>query len=514
MPKLVDVPGMGIVEFPDGMNDKQIAAAIAANMPAEKPKSAADDVGAMQAALIGAGRTTDKVVQGVRQLYNSAIGDKATLAKMAQDEADKDSLYAPLRAARPIATGIGEAAPMLAVPVGGAGNAAAFIGRSALAGGVPAALSYGTAEERLKAGAVGAAGGAVGGGIGLGAAKLLKPAGAGAAGISSEAAAAADRLGLNLTAGQRTQNQGMMGFENYLAKSPGSAGTMQAKTAGNQSALNRAAAKAMGQSTDTLDTGAFAAAKDAIGSEFARLQSVTNPKLDQDFMNALVKVDSDNAARGAFKSKAIDKVVDKALDLAAQNNLTGKAYKEIRTEISSQAQAAYSAGDATLGGALKTIRKALDDAAKKSLGPDDQKAWDTAREQWMAYKMLTKGNVAEAGDVSAARLASQVRRGGDGFRTGAMKGELADIGRVGEAVKGVQNPNSGQLAMQALYSNPLTGLPMMIGNKVAAMGYTSAPMQAYLSRGLLDVSPAGATLLGRAGGPTGQPLVQNWLGAQ
>lgn len=514
MPKLIDVPGIGVVEFPDGMDDKQIAAAIMQNMPAEKPTSPAESVGSMRAALIGAGRTTDKVVQGVRQVYNAAIGDDATLAKLKQQEADKDSLYAPLREKRPIATGLGEAAPMLAVPVGGAGNAAAFIGRSALAGGIPAALSYGTPEERLKAGAVGALGGAVGGGIGLGAAKLLRPAGASTAGLSDDAAKAAERLGMKLSPGQRTQNAGMIGFENYLAKSPGSSGVMQTRAAANQTALNRAAAKSMGQTADTLDDGAFSAARDAIGAEFSRLQGITSPKLDQDFMAALVKVDSDNAARGAFRSKPIDSVVDKALDLAAQNNLTGKAYKEIRSELSSKAQEAFRAGDSTLGAALKTIRKALDDAAKKSLAPDDQKAWDTARQQWQAYKVLTKGNVAEAGDVSAARVAAQLRRGGDQFRTGATKGPLSDIAKVGEAIKGAQNPNSGQLAMQALYSNPLTGLPMVVGNRVAAAAYNNPISQRYLSRGLLDVSPAGATLLGRAGGPVGQPLVQNWLGAQ
>lgn len=514
MPKLIDVPGMGVVEFPDGMSDQQISAAIMANMPKAKPATAADDVGALEAGVIAAGRTTDKVVQGVRQLYNKATGDDVTLAKMAKDETDKDALYAPLKAARPIATGIGEALPMLAVPAGGAGNAAAFLGRSALAGALPGALSYGSLQERAKAAAIGGAGGAIGGGIGLGAARLLKPAGAGAAGISDEALAAADRLGMKLSPGQRTQNAGMLGFENYLSKSPGSAGAMQAKAAGNQAALNRAAAKAMGQTSDTLDTGAFAAAKTAIGDEFMRLQGITAPKLDQDFMAALVKVDSDNASRGAFKSKAIDGLVDKAIDLAAQNNLSGKAYKEIRSELSSQASTAYAGGDATLGGALKTIRKALDDAAKKSLGADDQKAWDVAREQWQAYKMLTKGNVAEAGDVSAARVAAQLRRGGDQFRTGASKGQLADIGRIGEAVKGVQNPNSGQLAMQMLYGNPLTGLPMMAGNKAASWAYNTPLMQRYLSQGLLDVSPAGATVLGRVGGPTGQPLLQNWLGAQ
>src|SRR4051812_29953129 len=33
MPQRIDVPGMGVVEFPDGMNDDQISAAIKSNIP-------------------------------------------------------------------------------------------------------------------------------------------------------------------------------------------------------------------------------------------------------------------------------------------------------------------------------------------------------------------------------------------------------------------------------------------------------------------------------------------------
>ena len=513
MPQRIDVPGVGIVEFPDGMTDEQIVAAIQANNPTPKPASAASDVGPLQAGLIAAGRTTDKIVQGVRQAYNYATGDDATLAKMAEDEAEKDRLYKPLQEARPISTAIGGAVPMLAIPAGGA-TGAAFIGRSALAGAAPGLLSYGGIDERLKSGAVGAAGGAVGGALGLGAARLLKPAGSGAAGVSDDAIRAAERLGVRLLPGQRTQNPALQNFENYLARSPGSSGAMQTIQQGNQQALNRAAAKTIGQQGDELSEGLFSAARTGIGDEFTRLQGVTAPQLGNDFLTALAKIDADNMARGSFRSKSIDSLIDKGIDLAAQGKLTGKAYKEIRTVLTNDADAAFKAGDATLGQALKTVRKSLDEAAKASLSKADQKAWDTTRAQWAAYKTLTKSNVSEAGNVSAARVAAELRRGGDGFRTGAKTGELADIGRFGEAVKGSQNPNSGQLAQQMLYGNPITGIPMMAGNKAAQMAYTNELLGAYLSRGLLDVGPAGRRVLGNLGGPTGAPLVQNYLGAE
>lgn len=432
---------------------------------------------------------------------------------MAEDEAEKDRLFRPLQQARPITTGLGQALPALAIPAGGA-TAGAFIGRSAIAGAAPGLLSYGSGEERLKQGGLGAAGGAVGGAAGLGAARLLKPAGAAASGLSDDAIGAAERLGVKLTAGQRTQNPAMLNFENYLAKSPGSSGAMQAQADAAQKALNRGAAKAMGQSGDELSEGLFSAAKQGIGAEFNRLQSITAPNVGDDFLNALAKIDADNAARGAFRSKPIDSLVEKGIDLAAQGKLTGKAYKEIRTVLTNDAEAAFKAGDATLGQALKTIRGALDDAAKASLPEAEQKAWDVTRKQWAAYKTLTKSNVAEAGNVSAARVAAGLRRGGDQFRTGAMSGELADIARLGEAVKGAANPNSGQLAQQMMYGNPITGLPMMAGNKLAQSVYTSPAFQRYLAAGLLDIGPTGRQLIGNAGIVGGLPATAGLLGAQ
>ena len=37
MPQRIDVPGVGLVEFPDGMSDEQITAAIQKNLPKEVP---------------------------------------------------------------------------------------------------------------------------------------------------------------------------------------------------------------------------------------------------------------------------------------------------------------------------------------------------------------------------------------------------------------------------------------------------------------------------------------------
>lgn len=505
MAKQIEIPGQGIVEFPDSMSDDQIAQVISRQFPAQK---AAEAPGIGQTLMIGAGRTADKIMQGMTQLYGKAIGDESVGRGLAIQEAEKDAIYSQLQKQRPIATGIGEAIPSLAVPIG-----SATLARAAISGALPRVLSYGSANERLASGAVGAAGGAAGALAARGLTRLLQPASR-AASISDDALAAADRLGVNLTAGQRTQNPALINFENYLSRSPGSSGVMQAQRQAQQQAMSRAAAGAMGQRADDLGEGTFAAARNAIGSEFERLQGITRPKLETDFFEALAKIEAGNAAKGSFRSPKIDRVITKGLDLAAKGELTGTAYKQIRTELSNEATKAFKGGDATVGQAYKQIRAALDEAAKKSLPEAEQEAWEVTRKQWQAYKLLTKSNVAEAGELSAPRLAAAVRQQGDALRTGAARGPLADIARLGEAVKGAQNPNSGQLMQQMLYGNPLTGIPMMAGNRALQSMYSSRPMQNYLANGLLDIGPQGQALLTRAAIPVTTPLVGGFFGAQ
>lgn len=472
---------------------------------------APDKVGRGEAALIAAGQGTDKIVQGVRQAYNYLTGDQATLDDMAADQADKDKNFKKLKDQYPVATAAGQVVPALTAGLVTGGTS--LLG-GATAAALPSVLSYGTAGERLKRGAVDAVGGAGGVLLGRGVARLLKPSGVGTQAVSDTVLDASSRLGYKPTPAQITQNPAMAAFENYLQRSPGSSGRMQAVTEANQSALNRGAAKAMGETADTLDEGVFAAAQNRVGSEFTRLGQVTKPDLNQGFLNALVKVDADNAARGAFANKNVDSLIDKGLDLAAQNKLSGTAYKEVRTELSNQAQSAFRGGDATTGQAYKQIVSALDDAAKGSLSKADQEAWDVARKQWAAFKTLTKSNVAEGGNVSAARVASAMRARGPQLRTGAASGELSDIARIGEAFKGVPNPTSGQLNQQMMYGNPVTGIPLLLANKGAAAAYMSPLGQRYFSRGLIDVGPTGQALLGQAGLATGIPATRGLLGVE
>ncbi len=157
------------VEAPEGAKDADVLAyaqkhfAGQAAPKAEQPAAGADDPGAWMSALIGAGRTTDQIIDGMKQFGFNMTGDRSALDKLAADQAEKAKLYKPLQDQHPIATAFGESVPGMVVPVGGGATMAANLGRLAVAGAAPAALEYGSAGERAGRAAAGAAAGVAGG---------------------------------------------------------------------------------------------------------------------------------------------------------------------------------------------------------------------------------------------------------------------------------------------------------------------------------------------------------------
>jgi hypothetical protein len=97
------------------------------------------DPGAMGALAIGAGKATDSILDGITQLYLKATGDSKALGGLKQNLVEKAALYRPLQEARPIATAIGEAAPGMVVPVGGAATGVKALALAGAKGGAAGA---------------------------------------------------------------------------------------------------------------------------------------------------------------------------------------------------------------------------------------------------------------------------------------------------------------------------------------------------------------------------------------
>lgn len=155
------------VSAPEGATQDQVLeyaksqwAKTAQARQAVEPDPQTEVPGIAHSMLIGAGRTTDRVVKGMQQLYYGATGNDAEAAKLKEEAAIDDRLYKPLQEARPIATGIGEAAPSLIIPAGGGATLGANMLRMGAAGAIPGALEYGTAADRAKRATLGAVAGA------------------------------------------------------------------------------------------------------------------------------------------------------------------------------------------------------------------------------------------------------------------------------------------------------------------------------------------------------------------
>lgn len=509
--------GRVLRNVPEGTTKAQIIAKLKANgedvsWAEEKVKKQsgaevlAKETGPLESILVAAGHGTNRILNGLTQLY--LRGDEKALSGLKTNVDEQNAQYEPLAKERPWSTGFGSALPALAVPGAGAGYTGAMV-----AGAIPELLSYGTTQERVSRGAVGAAGGAAGRALGGLVSSALKPAGVGVR-ASDDAMAAANRIGYKPLAGEATQNRALLNIENYLSRSPGSSGALQRLVGKNTEAVDRAALRSIGEVGSEATPQALKAAETNLGAEFQRLQGVTKPVLGNDFLNALINVDASNASRGAFRSPKIDSLIDKSIDLASQGRLSGKAYKEIHSALASDGTAAYRAGDSVVGDAYKTIRKALDEAAKGSLSKADQEAWDTVRSQWANWKTLTKGNVAEAGHVSAAKVAQQLRSKGTAFRTGDTSGPLSDIGVIGEAFKSVTNPNSGALNSTMMYGNPITGGPLTVANWTAEKIYTNPMIQKYLREGIIDIGKNGEIIMKETGVPIGIEAMKKLLGSQ
>jgi hypothetical protein len=128
--------------------------------PKKKEAAPFDDPGFLKTLGIAAGRTTDNILSGLTQMYLGARGESAALGGLKQQQDEKNRLYKPLQEQRPWATGIGEALPSMAIPVGGGATLMGTAGRMAMLGGMPGALEYGTVDERVKRALLGAGAGA------------------------------------------------------------------------------------------------------------------------------------------------------------------------------------------------------------------------------------------------------------------------------------------------------------------------------------------------------------------
>jgi hypothetical protein len=284
--------------------------------------------------------------------------------------------------------------------------------------------------------------------------------------------------------------------------------------ASNQQAINRAAARGIGETADELTPGVFAAANQRMGGVFESIKNLGGRPIKVAQKVGSVADDILRQQRKmlpAQQDQALMGLANQAKALAAnKGRLDGETYQLIRSGLSEASFDASGTNRVLYGKLLE----ALDDSADASLRSGGQAALADAlkvvRPQYANLKTLEKGAVAEAGNVSPARLASAMRtKSPAAFREGRMQGNpLYDIAKIGEAFKPLQ---AGSPTFERTLMNSPISTSLAAGPAYAAARLTTSPAAQFYPR-LVGEYPQAFGLLAspleRAIGVGGMGLLQ------
>lgn len=481
-----------------------------------------DDPGFMGAVGLGFGRASDKVYQGLKQAgltVGSLVSDsaKAELGKMAEAEQFKDEGYAALQKQRPVASMLGEIAPLLALPMGGSLKAAAAIGA------LPGLVEYGTPEEKLKKGAMGAAGSGVGHGIGKAIGAIASP-GMKAAPEAERLAEVARREGIPLDAAQVTNNPVLQNTKSVLAKLPWTATGQAQKAQRQQEAYTGAILRKMGAEGNAATPDVMADAYSAIGGKIEGAVQGTSIKMDEKVLDGIADVERKFLRRLPTDQKAVVKsYIDDLAGMLGQE-MPGDVYQTTRSELG---KLAFETENNTVKHSIKQLQKVLDDAFDRQAPKEAVEQMHKARKQYGVYSdtatALKRGR-GQDGQPSPKQMYAAVQASTPGFERGAG-GDMADLVRSGRQFLPDSIPNSGTPQQQAYMglltagsmgglgamgsaltgNDPASGALMGLGgfgiSKAAQKALNSPGMTKYLMMKILEEEQK--KMLARAGASTG-----------
>lgn len=417
----------------------------------------ADAESTTSAALIGAGRTVDKFVTGVGDLFASDAQQAAT----AREQKANDLAYGQLQDEFPVATTVGEIAgyaPTMMVPGGMAAQTAV--------GGLSGAAMYNTPEDRVKQGSIDAAISAAPYGVG----KVLTK----AMGAQSRLANRANDLNWKLTPGEQLNSPALRNIEASMESFPPTAGPLRKLKEPRQAAMNKVALKGMGEEGTDFASNELLSARARIGEVFDNTIKSNSFPLDDDFITALAETEG-KARGGLLGGGDTSKIIDNVLEMGAKGDgtVSGEQLQGWRTTLQTAASKAHRSDTATkeYADALDDMVNSIDDLVERNLSADDLAAWKQAREQWTVIKKLEKSKaINEAGDVSGRKLANSLNaQDVQGYYRGGNTSDLYDAARLSK-----RYPPMGDSGTASRLS-----IPMMMATPPAYLGGANIAARMY-----------------------------------
>lgn len=445
---IVDVPGLGEVEFPDGMSNEQMASAIRKRLnpsPEPKPPSAA------------------------KQWASAAI--------------------------RPIAKGVA-GLPLMAMDAG-VGTRNFLTGENyelpssmfnkALDAYTTAPEGWGSVAENVSAALVGS--------------KLPAP-----------QAATRAPAGFTLPTGTLTRDTVLKQsqqagysippssnnpspFNKALESVGGKVAMEQDASIKNQAVTNSLVKRALGMAQgDELSPDALSGIRGQAGQAYQAVRSAGTMSADQDYARALAGITAKyRGAANSFPGLAKNQVADAVQSVDVPQFDAGDAIDAISI-VRDNANKAYASGDKSLGKAYKEIAAALEGLIERNLAQQGQPAAQVLKDFRDARQLIAKTYSVEGalnpatGGVTAAKLAGQLQKGKP------LSGELRTVAQFGSAFP--------KAARQVLDSGSVRNTDIILGGGAAALSkepnYLLYPFARQAIRaGLL--SPAGQSLAFRGG---------------
>lgn len=439
------------------------------------------DMSAGQRLAAGAGKAFVDTVRGAGQLLGLTSGENVAEARR---------LDKPLMDTGMGITGnvLGNVAMLLGAPATKTLKGAAAVG--SLLGLIQPAVDM---TERAMNVGLGAAGGAAGQAIANRIGSMVTQAGTQTTMGQKAAAKAGKDLGMRLTPGKASGSTVLQKFEAAAESNPLTASGFDAIKEQNQQALNRAAAKAIGESSDELSTPILQQAETRLGAVFDSIKDKTPVPFDPKIAPAKLQslVDDFEGMIGGNASLADNALIKRLDDFVFKGGATREQLRTLSSKLGKAAKTNMTtqSGDRELGQALFQAQEMVEDAIQGSLAPAQQAAYSEARQQYRQLMNLTGStNIVNpsSGQVSGRNLAnSLMRKDKGGFTMGRNESDMYNAARFYQAFPDIVG-NSGTATRSMGPTDYVTGLP---GNLL---------MRLYLSQPVTSAASAGAGAVGTA----------------
>lgn len=502
-----------------GFKDDEIINRLMAPIQSAADKGAqqvAENTGVGETLLVGAGRTLDRIGKGMQQLYYGATGNEKEQAALKSRAESDDAAYKPLQTAHPVATAVGESLPGMAVPVGAASaTLLGTAGKLALSAAAPAALEYGSVEDRAKHAAGAGLGAAIGGAV---VPKVLSAVGSGvkaslkglAGNITPEALALAARakdLGIDVNMAQLGDSKFLKTLASSIEQMPFTGGSKAAAI--QRSSYTNAVGKTFGADVEKVTPEVYSFHRTRLGNQFDELAARNNLNVTPELrtklggiveqasatgsddtiravQNILGRVSEQAETHGGEVPAQMSKLLDQAgnpiekvaaSSTPASSTLPGAAYSSLDSELSNIIK---SGGEKGLY--AKRMQTAIREAMDESISTADKAAWTETRNQYKNLKAVRNIIARDGGDgnIPPSQLMNALNSTEAGKEAMAMgnRGTLGELGQIGKQFVRDSVPNSGtaQRAMAmgliggggyAFGADPMTIAGMMAGGATA-----------------------------------------------